>query len=433
MNFRPSPAAFFTVLFVIVPVFQAQATDLVRISAGARAMGAANVAGLANDPLSSISANPAFLSGQEKSFQASLQTIWVDSEFTSSLDEQSSADSGPGLIPDIGFVLPLDSSKWTLGGGITVHSGMLASFDFTDPPGTLGVTYGHQTHEAQFSVINASAALAYQVNDNLSVGAQLGMAYNRNQLLAPYIFQSHPALSGLKVLVDLDVDDLSPSFSLGMDYQSDEGRRYYAAYSIENKFSAKGDTRGNLGQLGLFAQEDFAYDTQVNTAMPAFAMAGTTWPANDNLTLGIQIDWIGWGSAFEDLPILLTNGTNDELNALLGDSSIADTAPLDWENQVTFKVGGEYSDNTRVYRLGYEYSNVPVPTSTMTPMTGATLQHALSAGVSMPFNGHTIDFSYRLGMDSGTTMIDALDLQGGEYSGSRLDLMVHSISVAIEF
>jgi hypothetical protein len=130
---------------------------------------------------------------------------------------------------------------------------------------------------------------------------------------------------------------------------------------------------------------------------------------------------------------LLTNGTNDELNALLGDTSIADTAPLDWDDQVSFKVGGEFLDDTRAYRLGYEYSNVPVPTSTMTPMTGATLEHAISAGVSMPFNDHTVDISYRLSMDSGSTTIDATSLQGGEYSGSRLDLMLHSISIAIEF
>lgn len=167
-------------------------------------MGMANISGLADDSLASISATPAFLSGQEKSVQASLQTIWVDSEFTTSLGERASADNGPGLIPDIGFVIPLESDNWTLGGGVTVHSGMLASFDFTDTPGTLGVTYGRQTHESQYSVVNASLALAYQLNDNLSLGAQMGLAYNRNQLLALYIFQSHPALAGLKVLVDLE-------------------------------------------------------------------------------------------------------------------------------------------------------------------------------------------------------------------------------------
>ena len=396
-------------------------------------MGMANIAGLAEDPLAAISANPAFLSGQGKSVQASLQTIWVDSEFTSSLGERSSADNGPGLIPDIGFVLPLEDSNWTLGGGVTVHSGMLASFDFTDPPGTLGVSYGHQTHESQYSVVNASAALAYQVTDNMSIGAQIGLAYNRNQLLAPYIFQSHPALAGLKVLVDLDTDDVSPSFSLGLDYQTDEGNRYYAAYSFENKFSADGSTNGNLGQLGLFTQEDFHYDAQVNTAMPAFATAGIVWPSSDNLTLGIQIDWIGWGSAFESLPIVLTNGTNHELNTLLGESSIADTAPLDWENQVSFKIGGELTRDDRSYRLGYEYSNAPVPTNTMTPMTGATLKHGFSAGMSVPVNRYTLDLAYRFSMDSGTTNLDATDLQGGEYAGSRLDLMLHSLSVSMRF
>lgn len=426
----------------VVPLFLALAattspsgfaSDLVRTGAGARALGMANIAGLADDPLAALTANPALLSGQDKSWQLSAQGMLVDSTFTSSLGQRDSAAKGPGVLPDAAFVLPLADGPWTLGGGITVQSGMQAKFDFTDPPGTLGVSYGRQVHESRFAVVNAALAASYAVDERLSVGLRAGIAYNRDQLRAPYIFQSHPALQGLKVLVDLDVKDYAPTLGFGVDYKLANGGRLYGSYSVKTDFSADGNTTGDLGQLGLFNQADFAYDTVVKTAMPAFASAGIVWPAAGNLALGLQLDWISWSDAFDTLPLLFTNGTNDELNAFLGSTNIADTAPLDWHDQVTLHVGGQWAVGNRTWRLGYDYSNVPTPAATMTPMTGAILRHGLSAGLSLPFNDRRLDLAYRLSVGNGTTRIDADALKGPEYRGSSLDLVLHSIAVSMTF
>ena len=411
----------------------AAGSDLVRLGSSARAIGMGNVAGMADDAVTALSTNPAFFSGLDKGMQLSLQTFLVDAKFTSSIGERDKADSGPGIVPDFAFVLPLENSRVTLGGGVHVESAMVASFDFTDPPGTLGVTYGHQTHESQFTVVNSSIAAAWAWNDHLSLGAQFGFSYNRNQLKAPYIFQSHPALQSLKVLVDLDVNDFSPTFALGFDYKGEDNTRVYASWHRKTKFDASGDTSGNLGQLGLGIQETFTYDTVVNTAMPGYLTAGVAWPAGDGLTLGVQLDWIQWDSAFAELPILLTNGSNNDLNTFLGSTSIADTAPLAWDDQLTLHLGAQWQRGDRQYRAGYEYSDVPVPTATMTPMTGAILEHALSAGVSLPFNGSILDLSYRVSFSGGDRTIVASGLQGGEYTGSSLDLVLHSVGVAFRF
>lgn len=431
---------FKTVLFpLLIPTlllspFPLVAGDLVRVGGGARGMGMGNVAGLANDPIAAISTNPAFLSHQQRSSQVSLHTVYVDSEFTSSLGETDKADSGPGMIPDAAIAWPIENTPWTLGAGIHVQSAMLASFEFTDPPGTLGVTYGQQDHEASFAVINTAAAVSYAVNDNLSIGVQAGIAYNRNQLKSPYIFQSHPGLAGLKVLVDLDVDDYSPSFAVGIDYKAENNTRLYASYTLENEFDATGSATGNLGQLGLFAQEDFNYNAAVKTAMPAYAVGGIVWPASDKLTLGAQLDWINWEDAFYELPLALTNGTNTELNTFLGSSGISDTAPLRWDNQLTLHIGGEFSaGGNRLYRAGYEYSTVPVPTSTMTPMTGAILRHGVSAGMSISFDSFVLDLSYRASFDGGKRWVNTSELLAGEYSNTSLELMLHNVGIAFRF
>lgn len=422
---------FFSTLSM-TPFTPTQASDIVRIGAGARAMGSGNIAGLADDPLAAMTANPAFLTGQVKSVQVSLQSIWVDADFTSSLGEKDSADKGPGIIPDAAVVLPLENSRWTLGAGLSASSGMLASFDFVDPAGTLGVTYGHQTHESAYAVVNAALAAAYQFSDKLSIGIQAGMAYNRDELKAPYIFQSHPGLKGLKVLVDLEADDYSPTFSAGLTYNTGNDGELYFSFTPRTDFDATGDVTGDLSGLGLFAQGDFAYDVAVQTARPAHMVAGYSWPLSASVNMGVQFDWIGWENAFDNLPILLTNGTNSELNAFLGSTSIADTAPLAWEDQINVHIGGEYIRGSRTYRLGYEFNDDMVPTSTMTPMTGAILKHAISAGLSLPVNNTTVDFAYRITFGDNTRINDSA-LASPEYQGSALDLVLHSLGIAVRF
>ena len=199
-----------TLLLSLVLVFSpaTNATDLIRSGGGAGNEGVAGVLGLSSDPLSAVNGNPAMLSGLENGQVFSMAMLSVDSVFTSSTGETAEADEGPGFLPQFAMKRQLGNGNWSWGAGFSVKSAMQADFNFVDPPGTLGVSYGRQTHRSEFLVARASGALSYQVNPALSLGISLEALYNRNQLQAPYIFQSHPVLAGLKVLVDLDADDL---------------------------------------------------------------------------------------------------------------------------------------------------------------------------------------------------------------------------------
>lgn len=409
------------------------ANDLIRLGGSARSQASANITGLARDPIAAITTNPAFLSAAGSAEQVNLSTLYVDSVFTSSLGEKARADKGPGLLPEFAFSRQSQNSALSFGGGAVIQSALQADFELEDPPGTLGVSYGRQTHRSGFLIAKFSGAAAYQVSPKLSIGASLGLLYNRNQLEAPYIFQSHPGLAGLKVLVDLDADDFAASATVGLDYAMNDKLRFNLAYTGQSDFAANGDLDGNLAQLGLGFQEDFSYDARVSTALPASLSGGGVWQASDRLQLAAQVDWIQWENAFDELPISLSNGSNTDLNNFLGEDRIRDTAPLDWEDQRVVHVGGNYMlNNAWQLRFGYERSNVPVPRSTVTSMTAAILNKAYTVGLGIPFRSSSIDVAYRFS-DSDDYRVTSSALLGGEYSGTQQSLSLHSLIISLNF
>ena len=409
------------------------ATDLLRLGSSARSMGSGGVLGLAADPLTVVSSNPALLSGAGDNLQLGLTSVYVDSTFTSSIGESATAERGPGVLPEFAVTRRVADTGWFWGAALTISSAMQADFDFIDPAGALGVSYGNQTHRAQYAVAKLNGALSYALNDALSVGLSLGLVYNRNELESPYIFQSHPVLQNLKVLVDLEAEDIGLASALGMSYALSDAWQINAVYNFETKFSAHGDLSGNLGQLGMGIQENFNYDVNVKTAVPASLVTGITWQASDRLQLGFQYDWINWEDSFKDLPIRLTEGTNADLNAFLGENFINDTAPLDWHDQYVVHVGGNLLlDSGLQFRFGLERGNAQVPRSTQTPMTAAILERAYSLGLRMHLGGSAVDVAYRLSDGADVTVINSA-LRAGEYSNTRQTLRLHSVGVSITF
>ncbi len=409
------------------------ATDLIRLSADPQARGSGDIVGFSDSPLSALSANPAILSRLQDRVDLALNAVYPDAQFTSKLGDTVAADRGPGFIPEFAIKRDLADSNWSWGAGLVVQSAMEASYNFIDPPGTAGVSYGAQTHRSSYVAAKGAGAVSYQVTEQLSLGASIAAVYNRNQLEAPYIFQSHPVLSGLKVLVDLDVDDVAFNAGFGLDYAISDTLRLSLAYSTETDFSSEGDISGNLGQLGLGIQEDFAYQARVDTGLPATFSVGAIWQASDRLSLGVQYDRIGWKNTFDDLPITLTAGTNNDLNTFLGSTSIVDVAPLDWDDQDTVHLGLEYlMPAGRVLRLGIEGSHVPVPTATITPMTGAVLERAFSVGSTFPVNDTTLDVYYRYSGGDEVYVANS-QLLGGEYDNTNHNLKIHSFGLSVSF
>lgn len=268
-------------------------------------------------------------------------------------------------------------------------------------------------------------------NKKLAVGGTIGMTYNRNRLKAPYVFQSHPVLKGLKVLTSLDADDIGLNATLGMDYRFTDDIILGVAYSFETDFNASGRLGGNLAQLGLPVPSEFNYKAKVETAVPRSASFSAVWQGSPMLKLGFQVDWINWRSAFAELPLHLANGDNAALNAFLGSDTIDDTVPLDWRDQYIFHFGSAYrwSGNLSL-RAGYQFGGSPVPVGTLTPLTAAITEHAVSFGLGYENGDYALDLAYRWSLPN-TERVENSILLGGEFNNSHTRVGTHWFGFSI--
>ena len=92
-------------------------------------------------------------------------------------------------------------------------------------------------------------------------------------------------------------------------------------------------------------------------------------------------------AAFDKMTIKLTNGTNSNINKMMGSTDINIDFPLNWKDAILLKVGGEFDVAKQVtLRLGYAYGSNPIPESTVFPVFPAIVENHLTFGGSYKFS-----------------------------------------------
>lgn len=414
------------------------ANGIYRDGAGARAMalGGASV-GLDAQGMEALHSNPAGLSGTNGvTLQLGVVGAIGKGEFSNAANSNSGMREPFGVAPEAAVVYPLPSIPVTL--GFAVVPDALASVDWqlVDAPGGLdgNTSYGQQRHHAEIIAYRAVFGASWQISDTLSLGAAIGAEYNRNTLVAPYTFQSHPTLRGFKTLLDLQTEGWGVNADLGLVWRPCEkivlGLSYRTATDLETDGDANGNAAVQLQNIGAGAfQPDFHYDAEVSTKLPQVATAGISWQAHARWRAVFQVEWINWSDSFDTLDIQLSNGSNADINGFLGSDQIRDSFPLDWKDRFVYRTGLEFSASEEIIlRAGYAYGANPVPDSTITPMNAAILEHAVTAGIEWRRGRWSIAAAYQYDFPS-TSTVGTSSLESGEYSNSRTRVEAHWVGL----
>jgi long-chain fatty acid transport protein len=425
----------FSKIFFILGLTTAcvQAQDFYWGTASARSMALGGVyLPSAGGAIDAMAANPAGLTAlSAPTLSVSLTGIFASGSFTNSVNANAPLKDSAGVVPYGAFGMPIGHSRFSIGFGVTPELTSVSNWNYVDAPGVAGASYGLQQQKSAILAVRSAAGLGFTLNSKLALGVSVGAVYNSNTLDAPYIFQSNPALAGLKTLVDLHTTGVGWNTNVGLIATPSDRVQFNAAWKSRTVINSTGDANGNIGAqltaLGLAAQPAFHYSAAVRNVLPQSVLAGVSWRVDGKWTFALQGDWVNWNDAFSSLPVSLTNGTNPDINGLLGTNSIFDRIPVLWKDQFSVHGGVEYRMIENVSLSGgYAFSTNPVPASTLSPLTAAIMTNQLSTGIGFHHGHWRLDLAY--GIDpSSRESVGRSALLSGEYSNSSVRIGTQSV------
>lgn len=285
--------------------------------------------------------------------------------------------------------------------------------------------------------VRFAGGLGYAVNSRLSLGVTVGAVYNTNTYDAPYIFQTQPALAGLKTLLDMHTSGVGWNASAGALFQATRkvqvGLAWKSRTEINTSGNASGDAYAQFAALGINAPSSFTYNAKVQNVLPESILANVAWQATPKWLFAFQSDWINWKDSFVVLPVTMTNGTNAVINSVVGGTSFSDGIPLHWKDQYGFHVGVERRLlESTVVRFGFAHANSPVPDSTLTPLDGAILTNEISVGLGYTRGNSRIDVSYDFRPEN-TQQVGQSALLAGEYNNSSVSVGTQSLALGYSY
>lgn len=414
-----------------------------RNGVGAQSMGVAG-ASMANedDPLTSASQNPAGLGFLQKpDITASLAGAWALGDYRNAYNGGGHLRDTWGLLPDFIWRQPI-MQDMAMAFSVVTDSTRKADWYYRDPPGggTGATTYGMRDFQSSIVNVRTAISLGWKFSDHWSVGASVGVTYNRNELSTPYTFQSQPAVAGYKTLLDLKTAGVGANGGMSVDWKPTDSFAMAWSYNSPTHFATRGRAKGDVTQqlvdagiVGVPGQ--FRYDAKVATNLPQKIAWGASWKATSRLRLSGQVEWADWSSAYDKLDVRLAGGSNAAINSVVGSSAMQDQIALDWKDSFIYRAGLEYDiDDTWTVRMGYSYGKSPVPTQTLLPTTAAISEHTIAFGLGCKLKGCRIDFAYQYDLPAAQES-SAAAIRGPEYKNSNVEVQAHwlGISTTIPF
>ena len=420
---------FLTGLFLIV---RAKAVDVYGAAPSAQSVALGGLfAGSNSGPTDSLAANPAALTSVGRPLlEISGMGVLAHGTYQNSTSYVGSLDGSAGVAGSAAFASRVGASRVSLGVGVFPVSLLSDQWRYADPAGTAGASYGIQTNKSAFVALQPTVGVGIQVTKRLAIGASFGALYNINTLETPYIFQNN-ALSGLKTLLNLHTNGAGYNGTVGALFSAAKilefGLAYKTRTTVHTTGTASGNASAQFAALGLPFQPAFHYRAAVDNIFPQSVSANVAWQARRRIRTHLQADWINWHDAFVNLPVHLTGGTNSDINTLLGSSSLNDSIPLAWRNQLAWRTGVEASiaENTTVLG-GYSHTNSPVPASTLTPLTADIMKNALSTGISYYRSRYRFQLAYQANLPS-SAEVSKSQLLAGEYDHSKTSLRLQTV------
>lgn len=428
-----STALLFTFWISFILVNQSFANGVLRDSMGpvSSGRGGTNIAHIDNGIL--IHDNPSALTELNgKRVEADFDFLVLSPNYKDPHNDQDGKDI-LCFLPSFSYGQELAQGRFGVGFGVYHPAGFSTDYDLVHS------IYGKQKYASYAALTKILFGLGWKMTDQFSIGLAMGSAYSKVEFEEPYTFQTGP-LQGVTTLLDLEGNDWALAWNLGAQWRISPNTTLGVAYHYQDKFEMTGDCDLDVTGNPMFAPPSPAavtdptahYDVEFDFKWPQSLGVGITHRFKDDHRISADVKWIDWSSAFDEVTFKFSDGDNPEFNFLAGNSP-QDTLPLEWKDSYSYGLGYEYFlTMVDTLRLGYVYTENPVPSSTLVPVIPGILEHLISLGYGRNWKNWSFDFAYQYSFGSRQS-VGTSKILGGDYDNSSVDIDVHLFALGIQY
>eukprot|EP00913_Durusdinium_trenchii_P028344 g26572.t1 len=319
-------------------------------------------------------------------------------------------------LPTFSYIERSEDSMFAAGIGVYAPAGFGAQWSLQNP------ILGRNRYESFAAVAKVLPAVAVQLSDRLSVGANLGVAISHTDLESPFFLQTGP-LAGTPTLFNLQASGAAPTWAVGMQYQISDRTTFGLAYSSETRFNLDGNVAVDIVGLGP-APIHSRFDLDMDMAWPSSLGFGIVHQLTCAQRVSLDVVFFNWSETFDKIDMRLSRGTNPIVTALAG-PVIRDSLALNWKDSVSVRLGYEIDlSDCDTLRAGYVHNSESTPSSTLTPLIPATLEHTMTIGYGKRWCNWSFDFAYQYAVGP-NRRVTTSDIVGGDFNFSKVKANTH--------
>jgi long-chain fatty acid transport protein len=418
MTTRKPAILFFLLACVLATASPTHAGGLYLYELGTPDVGlaAAGYAARAQDASTAFT-NPAGMTRLERpSLMLGVQPMYINLDFSSDSNTTVVGDSGDsnGWIPAGGmyYVHPVND-KLALGLAVSGNFGL--ALDYQDD--WVGRYY---VQEVTLQAAFIQPAIAWQVNDQFSVGAGVSMVYGKLE-------QKMAVNRVLDVLPDAELklkdEDWTVQFNLGLLYEPVTGTRFGITYLSEADLNFSDHVElNNFGPIlgGLLGGGNRSLD--LGMKMPQSVMFSVYHDVNDRLALMANLGWQDW-SEFGKVDVSISN-TNVSL-----------TTDLDYSDTWHAALGAQYRiSEPWLLTAGIAYDSAMLDEEDLGPAlpVGETWRFGLGGRYDWS-KSLTLSAAYELAWGGDLDMDIERSPLAGRVTGTYENVAIHFVSLNAEW
>ena len=268
-------------------------------------------------------------------------------------------------------------SPWRFGLGFNVPFGNSAEYPNAGP-------FRYLVTQASLSVLNIQPTVAYQVNEQLSVGAGLNIYRGETDLksrvlISPLLPDGHFHFDGDGYAFGATAGlmwKIAPQITLGIAYRS--------PFAIN--FDGTAVLTTALGNDGPHSA-----DTSIQ--FPQSVAGGLAFRPTKKLKLELDVEWTNW----QVLNKVVLNSPGATFDGR--------TIPFDWQDSMFYELGAQYEITDHwTARGGYVFSGNTVPGNTFSPTIPDSNRHVFSAGLGYSNHRINVDVVYQYSLSQDRTV-----------------------------